>query len=109
MLRLVPAIAHFRAEKVGRGVHLGTYPSDMWAFLYHKKSLAGQYLYILLLLLPTHALPYAHTGTVKLTLNLLGATLLWIGWFGFNGGSALAANSVAAVALINTQVRGWDC
>ena len=34
---------------------------------------------------------------------LLGAGMLWFGWFGFNAGSALAANSVAAQALVNTN------
>lgn len=35
--------------------------------------------------------------------SLLGASLLWVGWFGFNGGSALAANGVAANALVTTN------
>ncbi len=34
---------------------------------------------------------------------LLGAGMLWFGWFGFNAGSALAANAVAAKALLNTN------
>ena len=34
---------------------------------------------------------------------LLGAGMLWFGWFGFNAGSALGANSVAALALVNTN------
>lgn len=40
----------------------------------------------------------------SLALTMVGAGLLWIGWFGFNAGSALEANGVAAVAMINTLV-----
>ncbi|OYW47375.1 MAG: ammonium transporter [Novosphingobium sp. 12-63-9] len=36
-------------------------------------------------------------------LTMAGAALLWVGWFGFNGGSALAANDDAASAIINTH------
>lgn len=40
----------------------------------------------------------------NLTLTLFGAGLLWFGWFGFNAGSALAANGDAALAFINTFI-----
>ena len=49
----------------------------------------------------------------SMPLVLIGAGLLWFGWFGFNAGSALGANGVAALALLNTQVAtaaaalGW--
>jgi Amt family ammonium transporter len=40
----------------------------------------------------------------SLTMTLIGAALLWVGWFGFNAGSALEANGTAALAMINTFV-----
>jgi len=49
----------------------------------------------------------------SLPLVMLGAALLWFGWFGFNAGSALAANGTAGLAFMNTQVAaaaallGW--
>jgi Amt family ammonium transporter len=53
--------------------------------------------------MPPHSLP----------LTMLGTGILWFGWFGFNAGSALAANGVAAHALMNTSLAasagmlGW--
>src|SRR4051794_18873642 len=53
--------------------------------------------------MPPHSLP----------LTLLGTGILWFGWFGFNAGSALAANGLAAQALMNTHLAaaaamlGW--
>jgi Amt family ammonium transporter len=39
-----------------------------------------------------------------LTLAVIGTGLLWVGWFGFNGGSALGANSRAAMAIVSTHL-----
>jgi len=38
----------------------------------------------------------------SLTMTMIGASLLWVGWFGFNAGSAYEANDIAALAFINT-------
>jgi Amt family ammonium transporter len=49
----------------------------------------------------------------SLPLVMLGSGLLWFGWFGFNAGSSLAANAIAGLAVMNTQVAtagaliGW--
>lgn len=49
----------------------------------------------------------------SLVMTMIGASLLWVGWFGFNVGSELAADAVAGMVLINTQlataaaVIGW--
>jgi Amt family ammonium transporter len=53
--------------------------------------------------MPPHSLP----------LTVIGAALLWVGWFGFNAGSALAADGTAGLAFLNTStatsaaVLGW--
>ena len=48
---------------------------------------------------PTTAMP-PH----NLTYTLIGASLLWVGWFGFNAGSAVAANGSAGMAMLVTQI-----
>ena len=40
----------------------------------------------------------------SLTLTMVGAALLWVGWFGFNAGSNLEANGVAALVVVNTMI-----
>jgi Amt family ammonium transporter len=53
--------------------------------------------------MPPHNVPFA----------IVGAALLWVGWFGFNAGSALAADGIATIAFVNTNtatgaaVLGW--
>ncbi len=42
----------------------------------------------------------------NLVLSVAGASLLWVGWLAFNGGSALAANTTGSFALMNTQIAG---
>jgi ammonium transporter, Amt family len=45
----------------------------------------------------------AHTQPANIPFVLLGTGMLWFGWFGFNAGSALAANDTAVLAFINTN------
>jgi len=40
----------------------------------------------------------------NMTMTMMGAGMLWVGWFGFNGGSALAANGDAAMAIVATHI-----
>ena len=39
-----------------------------------------------------------------MTMAITGAGMLWVGWFGFNGGSALAADGSAAMAMLVTHI-----
>ena len=45
----------------------------------------------------------------NLPLAVIGATMLWLGWFGFNAGSALAANGIAGNALLTSQIGAATC
>ena len=48
--------------------------------------------------------PERMTPPHNMTLTVMGAGMLWVGWFGFNGGSALAANGDAAMAIAVTHI-----
>jgi ammonium transporter len=73
----------------GTVVHIAAGLSGLAAILVLRKRIGY----------PEHAM---HPNSMVLT--LLGAGLLWFGWFGFNGGSALAANGLAGAALTASQV-----
>jgi ammonium transporter len=73
----------------GTVVHIAAGLSGLAAILVLRKRLGY----------PEHAI---HPNSMVLT--LLGAGLLWFGWFGFNGGSALASNGLAVSALTASQV-----
>jgi ammonium transporter len=73
----------------GTVVHIAAGLSGLAAILMLRKRIGY----------PEHAI---HPNSMVLT--LLGAGLLWFGWFGFNGGSALASNGLAGAALTASQV-----
>jgi len=51
-----------------------------------------------------HGFPSQHMPPHSLPLTVTGAGMLWVGWFGFNGGSALAANGDAGMAILVTHI-----
>ena len=60
-----------------------------------------------------HGYPHAPMPPHNLGYTLIGASMLWLGWFGFNAGSAIAANATAGMAMLVTQIAtaaaalGW--
>ncbi len=57
-----------------------------------------------LVLGPRHGFPQTPMPPHNLTMTVTGAGMLWVGWYGFNGGSALAADGAAGMALFVTHV-----
>ncbi len=53
---------------------------------------------------PRYKFGQANMAPTNLTYTILGGSLLWVGWLGFNAGSALAANASAAMAILVTQI-----
>ena len=57
-----------------------------------------------LVLGPRRGFPETAMPPHNMTMTVMGAGMLWVGWFGFNGGSALAANGNAAMAMLVTHI-----
>ena len=57
-----------------------------------------------LVLGPRRGFPQTAMPPHNMTMTVMGAGMLWVGWFGFNGGSALAANGDAAMAMLVTHI-----
>jgi len=61
-------------------------------------------LVVALVLGPRRGFPQTAMMPHNMTMTVAGAGMLWVGWFGFNGGSALAANGDAAMAMLVTHI-----
>ena len=61
-------------------------------------------LVIAAMIAPRRGFPDRLTRPHNLTLSVLGASILWVGWFGFNAGSAVAAGTDAGMAMLVTQL-----
>ncbi len=53
---------------------------------------------------PRHGFPQRNQPPHSMVLTVAGAAMLWVGWFGFNGGSALAANGDATMSIVVTHI-----
>lgn len=72
------------------------------AVVHINSGVAG--LVLALMLGPRRGWPKEGHPPHNLVLTVIGAGMLWVGWFGFNGGSALAADKIAAHAALVTQI-----
>lgn len=88
--------------------------SDGWLFKMHALDFAGgtvvhissgiTALVAAIMIGKRRGYPNEEMRPHNLTMTLIGTGILWFGWFGFNGGSALAANDLAVTAFVNTHV-----
>jgi len=100
-----------KADHAGWLAHLGVEDFAGGTAVHINAGAAG--LALALVLGKRNGWPKAQFKPHNLPLVMLGAGLLWFGWFGFNAGSALGANGLAALAFTNTMVAtsaallGW--
>jgi ammonium transporter, Amt family len=94
-------VAHWVFSPVGWAARLGTLDFAAGSVVHVNAGAAG----LAVALLPgrRRGWPQQQSRPHNLPLVMLGAALLWFGWFGFNAGSALRADGVAALAFVNTN------
>ena len=103
------------AKKAGRGrARGGARPTPAWLFQWGALDFAGGTVVhinagiagLVGALMLGKRVGYGREAMAphSLTMTMIGASLLWVGWFGFNAGSNLEANGTAALAMINTFV-----
>jgi Amt family ammonium transporter len=106
-----PVVAHWVFSPEGWLNRLGALDFAGGAVVHINAGAAA--LALVLLLGKRRGWPHEPMPPHMLPLTLLGTGILWFGWFGFNAGSALAANGLAAQALLNTHLAaaaamlGW--
>ncbi|MEU6024546.1 ammonium transporter [Micromonospora sp. NPDC047134] len=95
-------IAHWLWHPGGWLAKLGT--QDWAGGMVVHASAGAAVLAVLLVVGRRRNWPHAEAPPNSIPLTILGAGILWFGWFGFNGGDGLQANGVAAQAVLNTHL-----
>ena len=111
LLLVYSPIAHWVFSPVGWLAHLGVL--DFAGGTVVEINSGFSTLALVLVLGRRRGWPREQMPPHSIPLSVIGAGILWFGWFGFNAGSALAANEIAVHALVNTQLAaaggliGW--
>jgi ammonium transporter, Amt family len=95
-------VAHWLFDPLGWAAKMGTLDFAGGMVVHANSGAAG--LAMALALGRRRGWPRDPMRPHNLPLMLMGAAMLWFGWFGFNAGSALAANTLAAYAFVNTTL-----
>ncbi len=95
-------IAHWVWSTNGFLAHMGVLDFAGGTVVHIDAGVAG--LVTALVLGKRKGYPHENMAPHNLTLTMIGASLLWVGWFGFNAGSAVASNGRAGMAMAVTQI-----